>query len=172
MTAGASLFEIEARYAIDTNVIVSFLSESDDEYYGADIFPDHWDLIDRFVTSGEIVAPQQVKRELEGHATKIAKIGPWLNRNDHMFRELDSSADLRQAKQIVNSYAAYARNVNYLGDLEVMALAGARGLTVISLKLGLQQPGQRRPKIPDVCGKFGIRCLSVSGFFRAERKSV
>lgn len=97
MIAGASLFEIEARYAIDTNVIVSFLSESDDEYYGADIFPDHWDLIDRFLTSGEIVAPQQVKRELEGHATKIAKIGPWLHRNDHMFRELDSSADLQQA---------------------------------------------------------------------------
>jgi hypothetical protein len=165
------LFEIEARYCIDTNVLVSFLSESDDEYYGADIFPDHWALIERLITGGEIVAPRQVEHELIGHAKKHGKIGPWLHRNDHMFRDLSSSEELLLAKRIVNGHSAYARNTNYLGDLEVMTLAGSRRLTVVSMEVGLQQAGQRRPKIPNVCDEFGILRLSVSGFLRAERNS-
>lgn len=162
------LFEIDARYCIDTNVLVSFLSESDDEYYGADIFPDHWALIERLITSGDIVAPRQVEDELIGHAKKHNKIGPWLRRNEHMFRDLSSSEELLLAKRIVNAYSAYARNRNYLGDLEVMTLAGARRLIVVSMETGLQQTGHRRPKIPNVCDEFGIPCLSVAGFLRAE----
>jgi hypothetical protein len=165
------LFEIEARYCIDTNVLVSFLSESDDEYYGADVFPDHWALIERLITSGDVVAPRQVEHELIGHAKKHPQIGLWVHRNDHMFRDLSSSEELLLAKRIVNAYGAYARNTNYLGDLEVMTLAGANGLTVVSMEIGLQQAGQRRPKIPNVCDEFGIPCLSVSGFLRAERKA-
>ena len=163
------LFEIEPRFCIDTNVLVSFLSESDDEYYGADIFPDHWSLIQRLITSGDIVAPRQIQNELGGHATKRKKIGPWLRSNDHMFRDLESSEELLLAKRIVNAYPAYARNTNYLGDLELMVLAGHRRLAVITLEIGLQQTGQRRPKIPNVCAEFGIKCLSVTGFLRAEQ---
>lgn len=170
--SGPGLFEIDPRYCIDTNVLVSFLSESDDEYYGADIFPDHWALIQRLITSGDIIAPRQIERELAGHASKHQKIGPWLRRHDHMFRDLSSSEELHLAKRIVNAYPAYARNTNYLGDLEVIALAGAADLTVVSLEVGLQQAGQRRPKIPNVCSEFGIKCVSVSGFLRAEQNSA
>ncbi|MGZ0212540.1 MAG: DUF4411 family protein [Actinomycetales bacterium] len=171
MTESMELFEIEPRFCVDTNVLVSFLSESDDEYYGADIFPDHWSLIQRLITSGDIVAPRQIEKELVGHATKRAKIGPWLRRNDHMFRDLGSSEELILAKRIVNAYPAYTRNANYLGDLELMVLAGHRRLTVITLEIGQQQIGQRRPKIPNVCAEFGIECLSVSGFLRSEKSS-
>lgn len=166
------LFEIEPRYCIDTNVIVSFLSESDDEYYGADIFPDHWDRICRLIASGDIVAPRQIETELKGHATKRSKIAPWLAMNDHMFRDLESTSQLLLAKEIVNKYNAYGRNTNYLGDLEVIVLAGSLGLTVVSMEVALQQSGQRRPKIPNVCDEFGIKCVSVSGFLRAEQNSA
>jgi hypothetical protein len=164
------LFEIKPRYCIDTNVLVSFLSESDDEYYGVDIFPDHWEIIQTLITSGEIVAPRQIERELHGHAKKRPKIGPWLRRNGHMFRDLGNSDELFLAKRIVNAHPAYARNNNYLGDLELMVLAGHHKLTVITMEIGLQQTGQRRPKIPNVCAAFDIKCLSVAGFLRAEQK--
>lgn len=172
MAEPGMLFDIEPRYCIDTNVLVSFLSESDEEYYGADIFPAHWQIIGRLITSGEIIAPRQVERELVGHAKKRPKIGPWLARNDHMFRDLGTDGQLILAKQIVNKYHAYGRNLNYLGDLEVMVAAGSMRLTVISLETVMQQSGQRRPKIPNVCSDFGISCLSVSGFLRAERSSA
>jgi hypothetical protein len=82
MIASETLFQIEPKYCIDTNVIVSFLSESDDEYYGADIFPDHWQQIATMIASGRIVAPRQVENELNGHAKKRPKIGPWQTPTD------------------------------------------------------------------------------------------
>lgn len=167
MTDEGTLFHLEPRYCIDTNVIVSFLSESDDEYYGADIFAEQWHQIERLIIGSEIIAPRQVQRELEGHARKTPTIAPWLRNHHHMFRDIVSDQQLALAKQIVNAYPTYGKNTNYLGDLEVMSLAGALHITVISLEAPMQQSGQRRPKIPNVCNEFGIACLSVAGFLRA-----
>jgi Domain of unknown function (DUF4411) len=164
------LFNIEPRYCIDTNVIVSFLSDSDDEYYGADIFPDHWSQIETMITNGEIVAPRQVERELERHATKRERLGPWLRVRGYMFRDVDTDAQLDLAKRIVNVYPAYAASENYLGDLEVITLAGALGLSVISLEAPNQQSGKRRPKIPNVCEEFGVGCMSVAGLLRELKR--
>lgn len=166
MTESDTLFDADPHYCIDTNVIVSFLSETDDEYYGADIFPDHWRQIESLIASSEIIAPRQVERELEGHATKRAKVGPWLGKHRYMFRDIQNDGQLQLAKQIVNRYPTYAKTINYLGDLEVMTLAGALSLKVVTLELPEQQSGQKRPKIPNVCKEFGIGCLSVAGFLR------
>lgn len=166
MSGTAALFDFELKYCIDTNVIVSFLSESDDEFYGADIFPEHWKQIELLIVGGQIIAPRQVERELQNHANKRPKIGPWLKNHAYMFRDVDSHAQLALAKRVVNRYQAYARNVNYLGDLEVMILAGALGIAVVSLELPQQQSSQRRPKIPNVCSEFGISCVSVAGLLR------
>lgn len=165
MTVVGTLFDIEPAYCIDTNVIVSFLSETDDEFYGADIFTEQWHQIEKRIAAGEIIAPRQVEDELQRHANKRPKIGPWLRNRHGMFRDVDT-AQLAFAKTVVNKYAAYGRDTNYLGDLTVISLAGALGLTVISLELPMQQSGQRRPKIPNVCAEFGVTHLSVSGFLR------
>ena len=166
MSQTGALFEIEPRYCIDTNVIVSFLSESDDEYYGADVFFDHWKQIERLIANGQMIAPLQVERELEGHANKREKIGPWLREHAYMFRDIDNDAQLELAKRIVNQYPAYGKSLNYLGDLEVITLAGALGLTVVSLESTQQQAGRRRPKIPNVCAEFEVGHTSVVGLFR------
>lgn len=166
MTELEPLFDVDPHYCIDTNVIVSFLSESDDEYYGADIFPDHWRQIESMIASSEIIAPRQVERELEGHAKKRSKVGSWLVRHRYMFRDIQCDEQLQLAKRIVNRYPAYAKTMNYLGDLEVMTLAGALRLKVITLELPEQQSGQKRPKIPNVCREFDIGCMSVAGFLR------
>lgn len=169
MTESDTLFDLDPHYCIDTNVIVSFLSETDDEYYGADIFPDHWRQIESLIASSEIIAPRQVERELEGHASKRAKVGPWLGKHRYMFRDIQCDEQLQLAKQIVNRYPVYSKTVNYLGDLEVMTLAGALRLKVITLELPEQQSGQKRPKIPNVCREFNIDSLSVAGFLREVR---
>jgi len=171
MSAVGTLFEVETAYCIDTNVILSFLSETDDEFYGADIFKEQWHQIEQRIQSGEIVAPREVERELGRHAKKRAKVGPWLKTRRYMFCDVDS-AQLEFAKRVVNKYPAYGRDNNYLGDLTVISLAGSRGLAVISLEQPVQQSGQKRPKIPNVCNEFGITHLSVSGFLRRILGSV
>jgi len=172
MTDTGMLFDIEPKYCIDTNVIVSFLSESNDEYYGADIFPDHWKQIESLIDGGQIIAPRQVERELTGHAKKRPKIGPWLTTHRYMFRDVEADAQLALAKQIVNKYPTYGKNENYLGDLEVITLAGALGISVVSLETPQPQIGQRRPKIPNVCAEFQVRCVSVAGLLREMRRSA
>ena len=71
------------------------------------------------------------------------------------------------SKEIVNRYPAYGLDVNRLGDLEVMSLAKARGLTVTSLE-SQKQHRVDRPKIPNVCHEFGLGQVGFHDFLRAQ----
>ncbi|MGW3549242.1 DUF4411 family protein [Janibacter hoylei] len=169
MTAQDALFENEKpRYCLDTNVVVSFLKGTDDEYYGVDIFGEQWALIERLIASGVIVSPRQVERELAKWQTSSSTIQAWVKDHHYMFKDVETVAQLQVAKRIVSSYPVYAKTDNYLGDLEVMSLASALDVTVISLEGEAKDPSVRRPKIPNVCKEFGIDCVSVTGFLRRE----
>ena len=169
MIGQASLFDEEPRYCIDTNVIVSFLRGTDDEYYGADVFAPQWRLIEGLMGSGAMVAPRQVEAELLKWNKTIPAMAPWLKSHRRMFLDVEMSAQLASAKKIVNIYPAYARDMNYLGDLSVISLADCLEITVLTLEGRRPGSSQRRPKIPNVCQEFDIDCVSVSGFLRRER---
>lgn len=164
MSNELALFQFE-EYCLDTNVVVSFLSDSDDEPYGVDAFPDHWVKLNEMITGGQIVAPRQIQTELQNHAKNFPKVKQWLPARTAMFRDVQSDEQLDLAKKIVNAYPAYGSNRNYLGDLEVITLAGAMGLTVITLENSRGHRGGRKPKIPVVCDELGIPWLTVKAFF-------
>jgi hypothetical protein len=173
VTTQDALFETEPpRYCIDSNVIVSFLKGTDDEHYGADVFAPQWAVIERLILSGVIVAPRRVDDELSKWENTIPAMGPWLKGRRHMFRDVSTEAQLLSAKRIVARYPVYGETMNYLGDLEVMTLAAALGLTVISLESERPGTSRKRPKIPNVCKEFGIDCVSVAGFLRREAKRL
>ena len=169
MTTQAALFETEPpRYCIDTNVVLSFLKGTDDEHYGADVFAPQWAVIANFIASGVIVAPRRVEHELTPWEKTVPTMKTWLKKRHHMFRDVETEAQLLAAKRIVGKYPVYGETLNFLGDLEVMTLADALGITVISLESESPFPSQKRPKIPNVCKEFGIDCVSVTGFLRRE----
>ena len=169
MTTQAALFETEPpRYCIDTNVVLSFLKGTDDEHYGADVFAPQWAVIENLIASGVIVAPRQVEHELTPWQKTVPTMNAWLKKRHHMFRDVETEAQLLAAKRIVRKYPVYGETLNFLGDLEVMTLAHALGITVISLESESPFPSQKRPKIPNVCKEFGIDCVSVTGFLRRE----
>ncbi len=173
MTTQGALFENEPpRYCLDTNVVVSFLKGTDDEYYGFDIFGEQWALIEHLIASGVIVAPRQVERELSKWQSSSPTIQAWAKSFQYMFKDVETVAQLQVAKRIVDSYPIYGKTDNYLGDLEVMSLAGALGVAVISLESEVREPSQKRPKIPNVCKEFGIDCVSVTGFLRRESTGI
>ena len=167
MTQNA-LFADSAKYAIDTNVIVSFLGDSDSEHYPLDVFKPQWDFLESAMRDGRVVAPRVVETELEKWATKVAAVKGWLHDHKYLFHDIESDSQLDGAKRIVNAYPAYATSANYLGDLEVMAFALARGLTVISLEVKATQHSAKKPKIPNICDEFGIKWVNLAGFLRAE----
>lgn len=158
-----SLFE---RYSIDTNVIVSFLGDGEDELYPVDVFGPQWDFLEIAFKDGRVVAAKRVATELKKWE-RIGSMKIWLRDHRYVFRDIECDAQLSAAKAIVNKYPAYGLDVNRLGDLEVMALAMARGLSVISLE-STKQHRPDRPKIPNVCEEFGIGHFGFHDFLRAE----
>lgn len=162
-----ALFEVDARYCLDTNVVVSFHG-GDDEVYGSGAFAGQWGTFERLINEGVIVAPRQVRSELEKWAERLEDVGTWLARRHGMFRE-PSTEQLSWVKRIVNAYPAYARDLNYLGDLMVISLAGAEGLTVVTLERVGTTPSRARPKIPSACAEFGIECVTVPLFLQREQ---
>lgn len=165
MVQGA-LFEAEAKYSIDTNVIVSFLGEGDAEMYPVDVFGPQWNFLETAIRAGRVIAARRVETELKKWE-RIERMKVWLHNHKYVFHDVDSDAQLVAAKEIVNRYPAYGLDVNRLGDLEVMSLARARGLTVISLESQKQHRADR-PKIPNVCQEFGIGHVGFHDFLRAE----
>jgi hypothetical protein len=169
MAEQASLFATDPKYCIDANVVLSFLKGSDDEHYGTDVFGPQWQFLERQMKEGLIIGPRQVDKELEAWEERIDSMRAWRREHAYLFRDIESDAQLDIAKRIVNAYPAYARNQNYLGDLELICLAGARELTVLSMEHQRStQPSRTLPKIPDVCAKFRIDCVSFPGYLRRE----
>lgn len=163
-----SLFADPAKYSIDTNVIVSFLGDSDSEHYPLDVFKPQWEFLERAMKDGRIVAARRVETELEKWQKRISTMKAWLHDHKYLFCDIESDAQLVGAKELVNAYPAYGTSDNYLGDLEVMALAKARDLTVITLEQKAQQHSKKRPKIPNVCEEFSVECVTLAGFLRQE----
>jgi hypothetical protein len=162
-----TLFAVTAKYSIDTNVILSFLGDSDAEHYPLDVFKPQWEFLERAMKDGRIVGARRVETELERWEERLPPLKAWLDSHKYLFCDV-TDAQLAAAKQIVNAFPAYGSNDNYLGDLEVMTLAKARSLTVISLEQKAQQHSKQRPKIPNVSDEFDIPCVNLAGFLRAE----
>ena len=167
MTDAYTLFSIESRYCIDTNVIVSFLHEDDGEPYRRDAFAAQWSVVETMIGSGEIIAPRRVELELVKWEKEIPAMKGWLAKRSGMFVDMTSD-QLASAKRIVNDYPDYGSKNNYIADLEVISLASVRKLVVITNERIRPTVTLNSPKIPEVCARYGFECLSVSGFLARE----
>src|SRR5674476_332655 len=54
-----ALFADSAKYAIDTNVIVSFLGDSDSEHYPLDVFKPQWDFLESAKSASCVILGSQ-----------------------------------------------------------------------------------------------------------------
>lgn len=159
----STLFE---KYSIDTNVIISFLGDGDAELYPVDVFRPQWEFLEAAFRDGRAVAAKRVATELRKWE-RLERVKTWVREHTSVFRDIETDEQLEAAKKIANKFPAYGLDVNRLGDLEVMALAMARGLTVVSLE-SQKQHRPDRPKIPTVCAEFGISHHTFHDFLRAE----
>lgn len=168
MNNQTNLFQEKPRYVIDTNVIISFMKKSGNEFYGSDVFKPQWDFLEDFISRGIVVAPRQVETELEEWSRVIPEMKDWLKRHRDMFVDVEEDKQLESAKRILKEYEVYGESRNYLGDLSVMTLADCMGITALSLEGETPGKAVRRPKIPNVCKEFNIDHVSFSDFLRRE----
>ena len=147
-------------YSLDTSGILDAWVR----HYPQDVFPAIWSQMDIAAKNGEIFVIEEVLRELEKKEDGIHK---WAKLRGTIIVPIDSEIQ----KYVVEIMSKYSRLVDSkknrsIGDPWVIALAQARGLTVVT---GEKATGNMaRPKIPDVCRDLGLSCIEIVDFFRKQ----
>lgn len=150
-------------YCIDTSALVDLMKR----FYPPDIFPSLWEDLKKLISQGNLIAPKQVLKELEKYGDRDDPLLKWAKRNKGMFVDLTEKAQLQSVKEILERFPNLVdSNKEEEADPFVVALAKVEGYSVIaSEKIGSID----RPKIPDVCNHYGIKCLSLQEFFREQK---
>lgn len=156
-------------YCIDTSALIDLSRRK----YAPDVFPSLWKQIEELVKNGRIISHQKVFEELKKLTDKSDDLLKWAKTHKRMFISLDA----RQSKNVSKILGAFPRLVDQDRETEeadpfVIALAMVEDLTVITS----EQPANidinknARPKIPDVCKYFKVKCIhDLLEFFRQEK---
>jgi hypothetical protein len=128
-----------------------------------DVFRPIWDGLDSMIADGSLRSPEEIRQELERGTDGLPL---WLAPRRLTFHPLDS--DLQAGVTLVMSRFSDMVDPDSdksRGDPFVVALAQAKSGIVVSSENGRKHP-TGRPKIPDACAGFGIRCLKWLDFLR------
>jgi len=146
-------------YSIDSSGILDLF-----RYYPQDVFPTIWTQLEAAADGGNILAIDEVYRELE---KKDDIAFQWLKTHLAMVIAIDKeiqehvTAILGKHPRLVDT-----RRNRSAGDPFVIALARSRRLSVVT---GERASGVvEKPNIPDVCAVLQIRCINVLTMFRSE----
>ena len=151
------------RYCLDSSFLLDFWS--DEGLRPRDVYLGIWEAVDEGVREGAIISPALVRNEVRD--TTDPELKKWLATCGSMFVQLDR-AQIAALEEIVRKFPAYAEEVRNLADPAVIALAKVKGLTVLTSEKWVSNPGPTKPKIPNVCEDFGVKCLDIDNYCRAE----
>ncbi len=160
MTDPGGSIEPPAGYSIDTSVLIDGRNRN----YPEDVFPRVWENLEELVGSGRVVVASEVAFELERGSDDCHA---WLRRFPEAVvlasREvLDLAAEITSAlPEWVSPRANYA-------DPWVIAHAAVRGWAVVTQEHRTGSPVQHKLKIPNVCERYDVPCLSFLDLARYE----
>jgi len=144
-------------YCIDSSAIIDAWTDN----YRPASFPSFWECMEDLIESGELISPEDVRQEIK-HPLELKN---WVIDHDAMFIELDQGFQ-KELKLVLADLSEIMkrRNLRFLGrelkaDPFVVALAKHRAAVVISHEG--QHGDQGRPKIPDLCRKYGIEHIGL-----------
>ncbi|MDX2269636.1 MAG: DUF4411 family protein [Bryobacter sp.] len=147
-------------YCIDTSAMMDGWLR----YYPRDVFPTLWDRLEKMIAGRRLVAPDEVLREL---STKDDDLHGWARLQDGLFCPLEDDIQLATA-EILMDFPKLVNNERNrsIADPFVIAVAKARKLSVVTGEKRKGNPS--RPKIPDVCDAYGIKCLTLLELMKNE----
>lgn len=151
--------ELFPGYCIDTSALIDLK-----EIYPPDVFSALWKNIDNLVSRGELIAPREVFNELE---QKDDALLMWAKKHRKIFKNLDNEQQ-QQVRNILRDFPEFV-DVNKTtpeADPFIIALAISKGWTVITSE---KANPSGRPRIPDVCLKYNVRCIQLIDFFREKK---
>lgn len=148
------------KYSIDTSSLV----EPWNRMYPPDIFPTLWAThLPAAIKDGVIRASEEVRTELERQDDDLLA---WTKGTQELFVAVD--ADTQEAvSEILRLYPnlVSATTTRSAADPFVIALAQVTGSVVVTEE---RMRSPQNPRIPDVCGGLGVRCINLLTLIRDQ----
>jgi hypothetical protein len=136
------------------------------------VFPGVWNRISDLAKARRLISPVAVQRELKGKADEVLQ---WAKMRKRVFVRLDL-VQQRIVREILARFPDFVDPNKPVPEADpfVIALALARnrqvGLLpaewVVVTQEKLRPSG--RPRIPNVCAAFDLRCIDILELFRQE----
>lgn len=150
-------------YVFDTNAFSQLFRS----YYRSR-FPTLWGQFDELVENGEITSTREVAREIEDGG--VESLREWAKEQKHLFPSPTSAEGafvaqifiVQHFQQVIEQKKLLKGGKN--ADPFVVARAATLEATVVTME-GMPKNGA---KIPNICERFGINCLSLEGFMESE----
>lgn len=139
-------------YCIDTSAFIDAWRE-----FSSDILPDLWGhSILASIHDGTMISPEEVLSELTRGGDDLYR---WAKSNGQLFLPPDDDVQ-NSVTRILTDFPTVEHNA----DLFVIALAMAKGAIVVTheKKRGYRTNPNAIPKIPDVCERYGVQCITFS----------
>ena len=151
---------LAVRYCFDTSVFINAWQRD----YPPDVFGSLWVKFESMIGNGEIVAPEEVRIELQRKDDLVLE---WAKKRPYMFVPIDISvqnavlAILKRFPRLVET-----RKGRSGADPFVIGLAMIGNLTVVTYEKTSRN--LEKPKIPDVCKEYDVECISLLSMLRRE----
>jgi len=151
-------------FIIDTSSLLEL------HHFPDDIFPSIWKELDQLVQAGEMLAPHEVKREIERGHDEIVK---WVKEHPRAFINLDAE-QARHLDSLISEFPAMsgADKTGPFADPLVVAMAMSMGTASDRLPVVVTEETPRGPgslKIPNLCQRYGIQYVNLHGLLRKRQ---
>lgn len=150
-------------YSIDTSALIDL------KPYFPDIFTSLWKNLENLISQERLFAPREVFEELKKKDDELFK---WAKGHRRMFKDLDN-AQMEQMRNILRDFPNFVdmNKTTPEADPFVIALAISEGCTVIASEkpVNLDVNPDACPRIPDVCKKRNVKCITLEEFFREQK---
>jgi hypothetical protein len=141
--------------------------------YPKDVFPGVWNRVSDLAKERRLISPAAVQRELKGKADEILQ---WAKMRRRVFQRLDG-VQQRIVREILLRFPNLVDPNKPVPDADpfVIALALAKnrqaGLLPAAWIVVTQEKmsASGRPRIPNVCAAFSVRCIDMLEMFRLEK---
>jgi hypothetical protein len=147
------------RYSLDASSIIQAWTNR----YPVDVFPRFWEDLDGLIQCGDLRASEEVYAEIK---RKEDGLFEWIQRRDRLVMPIDEATQEAVTEILAaHPFLVEEKKGRSGADPFVIALAKVNDLTVVTEEKPSPN-ATRRPKIPDVCGAYGIRHTNVLGVIR------
>ncbi|HTX79385.1 MAG TPA: DUF4411 family protein [Longilinea sp.] len=160
-------------YCLDTSVYIQAYRT----YYAFDIAPPFWAALEKLAVDGVIVSPIAVYVEINKGKDDLAR---WAkNQRDTLFIEPDDLVNtaLHQIADFANERYLDAHWIrDFLGGADPWVVAQAKAHNLIVVTMEGQKTTEEidkstnrvhgKIKIPNMCGHFGVKCMTTFDLLR------